>query len=269
MIRIGPEGKVHYNTRVTLKILCIMDLRLYPFDTQHCQLNMESYGYSVDDITYHWETQDGDGMKFVPIDAKVLPQFRLIDVRLSSQFTKYIIGNWSGVMATFTFQRTYSFYVIQIFGPSALIVLLSWISFLLPRDQSPARVTLGVTSVLTVVTIFTMSNQAMPRVNYVKAIDKYLITCFLFVFASLVEYALLLTFAYRQQQHNNMARNELTKKVRTMKYNIIINNYHSHYFRRDFHWSRDDYVTADNFLRISVFVLLDNGSSMFSRAVAL
>lgn len=42
--------------------------------------------------------------------------------------------------------------------------MLSWISFLLPRDQSPARVTLGVTSVLTVVTIFTMSNQAMPRV---------------------------------------------------------------------------------------------------------
>ncbi|CAH3172890.1 unnamed protein product, partial [Porites evermanni] len=69
---------------------------------------------------------------------------------------------------------------------------LSWLTFLLPRTQSPARVTLGVTSVLTIVTVLTMSNNAMPKVNYVKAIDKYLIVCFLFVFCSLVEYAIVL-----------------------------------------------------------------------------
>ncbi|XP_048587271.1 glycine receptor subunit alpha-3 isoform X4 [Nematostella vectensis] len=157
MITIGPKGKVHYNTRVTLKASCSMDLRLYPFDIQHCPLIMESC-------------------------------------------------NWSGVMATFTFERTYSFYVIHIYGPSALIVLISWISFLLPRDQSPARVTLGVTSVLTEVTILTMSNNAMPKVNYVKAVDKYLIACFLFVFASLMEYSLILVLANRTMRREKQKR---------------------------------------------------------------
>ncbi|XP_020912567.1 glycine receptor subunit alpha-2 [Exaiptasia diaphana] len=193
MLRIGNNGSVHYNTRVTLKILCIMDLRLYPFDVQHCPLHLESYGYSVDDIT-----------------MSVFTVF----------FIFFFSGNWSGLTATFTFQRTYSFYVIQIYGPSALIVVLSWISFMLPRDHPPARVTLGVTSVLTVVTVFTMSNQAMPRVNYVKAIDKYLITCFLFVFASLVEYAILLTFIHRQHQHKSQ---EINRRKKTSSTSTITN----------------------------------------------
>ncbi|EDO34654.1 predicted protein [Nematostella vectensis] len=206
MITIGPKGKVHYNTRVTLKASCSMDLRLYPFDIQHCPLIMESYGYSVEHIMYKWEKGEGDGMSFVPRDVKLLPQFNLTKLELSSRNTQYVIGNWSGVMATFTFERTYSFYVIHIYGPSALIVLISWISFLLPRDQSPARVTLGVTSVLTEVTILTMSNNAMPKVNYVKAVDKYLIACFLFVFASLMEYSLILVLANRTMRREKQKR---------------------------------------------------------------
>ncbi|XP_020915500.1 glycine receptor subunit alphaZ1 [Exaiptasia diaphana] len=211
MIRIGPLGFVHYNTRITLKAACIMDLRLYPFDVQKCSVLMESYGYSIDHIIYEWEAKDTDGMKFVPGDAKVLPQFRLIDVQLETLFTQYVIGNWSGVKATFTFERTYSFYLIHIYGPSALIVVISWISFFLPYEQAPARITLGVTSLLTEVTILTMSNQAIPRVNYVKSIDKYLITCFLFVFATLVEYAIILTIANRQKHHRK-AKHTANKK---------------------------------------------------------
>lgn len=75
-----------------------------------------------------------------------------------------LAGNWSGVKAMFTLQRLYSFQVIHLYGPSALIVTISWLTFLLPRSQSPARVTPGVTSVLTIVTILTMSNNAMPKV---------------------------------------------------------------------------------------------------------
>ncbi|XP_020625078.1 glycine receptor subunit alphaZ1-like [Orbicella faveolata] len=192
MITIGPGGLVNYNARVTLKASCPMDLRLYPMDVQHCPLIIESYGYDINNIAYKWEMSSDDGMSFVPSDMKMLPQFKLTKLQLSTLCTSYVVGNWSGVKALFTLQRLYSFQVIHLYGPSALIVTLSWLTFLLPRSQSPARVTLGVTSVLTIVTILTMSNNAMPKVNYVKAIDKYLIVCFLFVFCSLLEYAIVL-----------------------------------------------------------------------------
>lgn len=40
-------------------------------------------------------------------------------------------------------------------------------------------------------TISTGVRQALPRISYVKAIDIYLVTCFFFVFAALIEYAVV------------------------------------------------------------------------------
>ena len=50
---------------------------------------------------------------------------------------------------------------------------------------------LGITTVLTMTTIFTSARASLPRFSYVKAIDIYLLTCFVFVFASLIEYAVV------------------------------------------------------------------------------
>lgn len=73
-------------------------------------------------------------------------------------------GNWSGLNATFKFQRTYSYFIYHAYAPSAIIVIISWIGFVLPRDKPPARITLGVTSVLTVVTILTMLSNHVAKV---------------------------------------------------------------------------------------------------------
>lgn len=47
----------------------------------------------------------------------------------------------------------------------------------------------GITTVLTMTTISTGVRSSLPRISYVKAIDVYLVMCFVFVFAALLEYA--------------------------------------------------------------------------------
>ncbi|CAM9152311.1 unnamed protein product [Lampetra planeri] len=73
--------------------------------------------------------------------------------------------------------------------PSILITILSWVSFWINYDASAARVALGVTTVLTMTTINTHLRETLPKIPYVKAIDVYLMGCFVFVFLALLEYA--------------------------------------------------------------------------------
>lgn len=95
-------------------------------------------------------------------------------------------GNYSRLACDIQFVRSMGYYLIQIYIPSSLIVVISWVSFWLNRNASPARVSLGVTTVLTMTTLMSSTNAALPKISYVKSIDIYLGTCFVMVFASLL-----------------------------------------------------------------------------------
>nr|XP_034965291.1 gamma-aminobutyric acid receptor subunit rho-2 isoform X3 [Zootoca vivipara] len=89
----------------------------------------------------------------------------------------------------FTLRRHIFFFLLQTYFPATLMVMLSWVSFWIDRRAVPARVSLGITTVLTMSTIITGVNASMPRVSYIKAVDIYLWVSFVFVFLSVIEYA--------------------------------------------------------------------------------
>ena len=80
-------------------------------------------------------------------------------------FFFFILGNWSRLSSSFSFTRRTGYFLIHIYAPCALIVILSWISFCIPHDSTAARIALGITSVLTITTILNMLNTTMPKVT--------------------------------------------------------------------------------------------------------
>jgi len=52
----------------------------------------------------------------------------------------------------FVLRRDFGFFVIHVYVPSTLIVILSWVSFWINVDASPARVSIGLLTVLTTTT---------------------------------------------------------------------------------------------------------------------
>ncbi|XP_058805197.1 gamma-aminobutyric acid receptor subunit beta isoform X4 [Phymastichus coffea] len=121
--------------------------------------------------------------------------------------------NYSRLACEIQFVRSMGYYLIQIYIPSGLIVIISWVSFWLNRNATPARVALGVTTVLTMTTLMSSTNAALPKISYVKSIDVYLGTCFVMVFASLLEYATVGYMAKRIQ----MRKSRFQKIAESMK----------------------------------------------------
>lgn len=77
-------------------------------------------------------------------------------------------GNFTRLTVNFRFERQIGHHLIQTFAPSTLVVMLSWFSFWLGLDAIPGRVTLLVTCMLTLVTMFTGLRADIPPVAYVK-----------------------------------------------------------------------------------------------------
>lgn len=66
------------------------------------------------------------------------------------------------------FRREFSYYLITIYIPCCMLVIVSWVSFWLDANAVPARVSLGVTTLLTMATQTTGINNSLPPVSYTK-----------------------------------------------------------------------------------------------------
>uniref|UniRef100_A0AC35U9B3 Protein disulfide-isomerase n=1 Tax=Rhabditophanes sp. KR3021 TaxID=114890 RepID=A0AC35U9B3_9BILA len=189
-LRIDQDGNVIRSIRLTVTAFCPMNLRLFPLDTQSCPLEIESYGYSTQDIIYHWHEPNGTVFNTaLSIDEDVnLAHFTIGDLTNIERTISLSTGEYSRLTAYFVFKRNIGFFLIQVYLPSSLIVVVSWISFWIQREAIQARITIGVTSVLTIVS--TNSNTT-SKVSYIRSLDIYLLVSFIFVFASLLEYAII------------------------------------------------------------------------------
>lgn len=81
-----------------------------------------------------------------------------------------------------------------------MLVIVSWVSFWLDPNAIPARVSLGVTTLLTMATSISGINSSLPPVSYTKAIDVWTGVCLTFVFGALLEFALV-NYASRSDAH--------------------------------------------------------------------
>lgn len=80
----------------------------------------------------------------------------------------------------FILERNYAYHIVQIYVPSILIVILSWVNFWLDCTSVPARVALSLLTVLTITTQSSGARQNLPRVSYIKASYNYIFKSFNF-----------------------------------------------------------------------------------------
>ncbi|KAM6945506.1 gamma-aminobutyric acid receptor subunit gamma-3-like [Aplochiton taeniatus] len=188
LLRIWNNGKILYTLRLTINAECQLQLHNFPMDEHSCPLVFSSYGYPRDEMIYKWKQNSVETS-----DKKYwrLYQFDFMGLRNTTDVLKTTAGDYAIMTVYFDLSRRMGYFTIQTYIPCILTVVLSWVSFWIKSDATPARTALGITTVLTMTTLSTVARTSLPRVSYVTAMDLFVTVCFLFVFAAMIEYAML------------------------------------------------------------------------------
>ncbi|CAB03329.1 Ig-like domain-containing protein [Caenorhabditis elegans] len=208
LIRVHKDGTILYSVRISLVLSCPMHLQYYPMDVQQCFIDLASYAYTTKDIEYVWKEE-------TPVQLKAglsssLPSFQLTNTSTTYCTSKTNTGSYSCLRTIIQLRRQFSYYLLQLYIPSCMLVIVSWVSFWIDRTAVPARVTLGVTTLLTMTTQSSGINAKLPPVAYIKAIDVWIGACMTFIFCALLEFAWV-TYIANKQDANKRARTEREK----------------------------------------------------------
>jgi len=173
-------------TRITF--ICPMTFNAFPLDVQVCRFQVGSFNYDISKMVFKDEfITDQNQIKSV-LDYNI----EVKNLKPESQYYVALTGNYSVAGFELTLRRKVSHYIITYYLPSGMFVIVSWISFLVPPDIVPGRMTLLVTVFLVLVNIFNTITTNIPKAEGLTAIEAWVIVCVLFVFGALIEYAGLL-----------------------------------------------------------------------------
>ncbi|CAF3221471.1 unnamed protein product [Rotaria socialis] len=142
------------------------------------------------------------------VDYKSHPARTLLSLLCIVTLTTKAEGSFTCLLVVLHLKRLFGYYLVQVYIPSMLIVILSFVSFWIDHKSVPARISVGLLTVLTVTTQSSGIRSQLPRVSYIKAIDVWMSACLVFVFAGLLEYALVNVIA---------RKGELRQQVRFSK----------------------------------------------------
>ncbi|CAG2109427.1 unnamed protein product [Medioppia subpectinata] len=164
---------------MTITANCPMNLANFPMDTQRCPLALGSFGYSMQEVVYSWNP----ARKVVINPDMKMSQFDLIAVPVGNKTNdERKDGPYSILLASFHFQRHMGSFVIEVYAPCIMLVVLSWVSFWINREAT------GLTTVLTMTFLGLELRNDLPKVPYLTALDYFVYISFAFISATILEF---------------------------------------------------------------------------------
>ena len=194
-VRIIKNKTIHYELRVVITTSCQMSFDNYPLDHHICPFQIGSYYGTNKTVTcssfFSFDDQKQRSLQHY-IEIKPLSkEFRTVELP-------------SGLYAACGFEieltRMRMQTIIQVYLPSTMFVMVSWVSFLIKPEIVPGRMALLITLFLVLTNIFNGVKATAPVSRRLNAIDLYLVVCIFLVFAALVEYSVILFMQKKLRQ---------------------------------------------------------------------
>ncbi|KAF7988203.1 hypothetical protein HCN44_007697 [Aphidius gifuensis] len=213
-LRIYRNGTVNYLMRRHLILSCQGRLNIFPFDDPQCSFAIESISYEQTAITYVWKNDEATLRKSPSLTT--LNAYLIRNQTIACPIKASWRGNYSCLKVDLIFTRDRAFYFTTVFIPGIILVTSSFITFWLEWNAVPARVMIGVTTMLN---FFTTSNgfrSTLPVVSNLTAMNVWDGVCMCFIYASLLEFVCVNYVGRKRPLHNVVYRpgeNPVTQRL--------------------------------------------------------
>jgi len=226
-LKIYQDGLVYFTLRRHLVLNCEGDLHIFPFDSPMCDFNIESISHQRSQLEFHWW-----GPNKVEFDPVLGAEIGVIKTSpIQKQHNAYMIfnetlycdkseewrGDFSCLKVRLHFTRDKWFYYTTVFVPGMILVTSSFVTFFIEWNAEPARVMLGVTTMLNFFTTSNKFRSKLPVVSNLTAMNMWDGVCMFFIYASFLEFILVNYLARWVQDPEEQEKKKEHKLLESLK----------------------------------------------------
>ena len=214
LIWVSPDGSVWWSRQTAFIVSCPFasgtNLNQLPFDTQSCTFKLGMYSQKASEVYIQWRgvagvsagpdctpanggfTNASDGVRcekpaLANWQGACLAEWHATKMSQESELQQYVSANYTYATAYLDFSRAPAVWLWSYFMPAVVMVNLSYLGFYIDPMATPARVALGMFTVLVVMTLFISLTSKLPPTVTLPWLAKFMLFSFFFNVVAMVE----------------------------------------------------------------------------------
>lgn len=200
---VSPDGTVTTRQRYFGTFSSPLELRDFPLDRQRFSIQLVIPGYGPDEIRLvspPADVQEGNRSHVFSIPDWDIGE---IDARPEPYAVAGGAREISGYEVVFEGRRHIGFWAGKAFISLAIIIAMSWVVFWIDPKYIAPRLSVAVTSMLTLIAYRFLLDGVLPRLSYLTRMDHFLIGSTLLVLLTVVQ--VVITTAAEDKDHGRRA----------------------------------------------------------------
>ena len=188
-VDITQDGTVSYRQRFYGQFASPLDLHDFPLDEHRFSVHLVVPGYTPETIQV---VSNSEGFEELRSPEVTIPDWSVSQFEVQSTPWSIIPGGRqiAGLEGSFVARRHLGFYIGKAFVSVAIIVFMSWVVFWLGASHVGPRLSVAVTSMLTLIAYRFLLGQSLPPVSYLTRLDYFLLGTTILVLIALIQVAL-------------------------------------------------------------------------------
>jgi hypothetical protein len=204
---VYPTGLVYASVEIKHSFKCVMDFSRMPFDSQLCTIKMMSY--SEDGSEVQLAAKDGIGI-VLEEGGVYLPSWSVTGTSVRHETLQYGTGStiryWHAMKLDIAIKRSSGYHIMNDVIYGILFVAMSWTGFFVNRTNAPARVTISLLPVLTMLNHIKGIQTELPRISEMTWLSTFLLVSLMYNIAAVLEYGIVSFLMSREDRRTGRLR---------------------------------------------------------------